>query len=80
VVREYSDTLLIFMLKALDPEKYRESKEIRHTKPPPKELPAIDFSQLPPEDLAALERIYERLNRPAELPGELPDGSAEAGS
>jgi hypothetical protein len=68
------------MLKALDPDKYRESKEVRHVKPVPKELPEIDFSQLPREDLAALERIYERLNRPTELPGEIPDGSAEAGS
>ncbi len=30
-IREYSDTLLIFLLKAARPEKYRERTETRHT-------------------------------------------------
>jgi hypothetical protein len=75
VVREYSDTLLIFMLKALDPDKYRESKETRHKRvPQEQQRPAIDFSQLPPEDLAALERIYERLAGDAGAGGEASTG------
>jgi hypothetical protein len=61
VIREYSDTLLMFMLKALDPDKYRERKERRHMGQQQEPRPAIDFSKLPREDLAALERIYERL-------------------
>lgn len=30
-VRKYSDTLLIFLLKAHKPEKYRERSEVKHT-------------------------------------------------
>jgi len=30
-VKKYSDTLLIFLLKAHEPEKYREKSEINHT-------------------------------------------------
>lgn len=30
-IKEYSDTLLIFLLKAARPEKYRERTETRHT-------------------------------------------------
>lgn len=31
VTREYSDLLLIFLLKARDPEKYRERQDVHHT-------------------------------------------------
>lgn len=30
-IREYSDTLMIFLLKAARPEKYRERHEVEHT-------------------------------------------------
>lgn len=39
-VQEYSDTLLIFMLKARRPEVYRERASLEHTGPGGKELPA----------------------------------------
>lgn len=41
--REYSDTLLMFRLKALDPEKYRERSETKHTFEP------VDWSTVPAE-------------------------------
>jgi hypothetical protein len=47
-VREYSDTLLIFLLKGLRPEKYRERVEMRGA------LANLDLNQLPDE---AIERI-----------------------
>jgi hypothetical protein len=40
----------------------------------PQEQQGIDFSKLPPEDLAALERIYERLAGEAGAGGEAPTG------
>lgn len=43
VIREYSDTLLIFLLKGARPEKYRERSEVRHTTEP------IDWEKVPPE-------------------------------
>jgi hypothetical protein len=47
-VRKYSDTLLIFLLKAARPEKYRERTETRHTGLTPDEA-----KNLPDEELAA---------------------------
>jgi hypothetical protein len=47
-IREYSDTLLIFMLKAARPEKFRERTETRHTGLTPQQ--AADLST---EDLEA---------------------------
>lgn len=40
-IREYSDTLLIFMLKGARPEKYRDRQETRHTYDP------IDWEHIP---------------------------------
>ncbi len=42
-IREYSDTLLIFMLKGARPEKYRDRQETRHTFEP------INWDHVPPE-------------------------------
>jgi len=39
--REYSDTLLIFLLKGIRPEKYRERGEVKHTFEP------IDWDRIP---------------------------------
>lgn len=47
-VREYSDTLLIFLLKAARPEKYRERTETRHTG-----LTAEQAANLSTDDLEA---------------------------
>jgi hypothetical protein len=68
VVREYSDVLLIFLLKARDPEKYREIRvqhehagkgggPIRH------QVDGVDFvdlSRLSDEELAQLEELVEK--------------------
>ena len=45
-VREYSDILLIFLLKALRPEKYRERVDVRGV------LAHLDISRLPDELVA----------------------------
>ncbi len=47
-VREYSDLLLMFQLKALRPEKYRERVDVRGV------LAHLDVSQLPDELVARL--------------------------
>jgi phage terminase small subunit len=41
--REYSDTLLMFRLKALAPDKYRERTETKHTYDP------VDWDLVPPD-------------------------------
>jgi hypothetical protein len=46
-VREYSDTLLIFQLKAARPEKYRERSDIRHSG-------KIDVGKLSDDELLAI--------------------------
>ena len=47
-VREYSDLLLMFRLKALRPEKYRERVDVRGV------LAHLDISRLPDELVARL--------------------------
>lgn len=47
-VREYSDILLIFLLKALRPDKYRERVEVRGS------LASIDLNRLTDEQLARI--------------------------
>ena len=47
-VREYSDVLLMFRLKALRPEKYREPVEVRGS------LASIDLNRLTDEQLARI--------------------------
>jgi hypothetical protein len=46
-IREYSDTLLIFRLKAARPEKYRERSDIRHSG-------KIDVSKLSDDELQSI--------------------------
>lgn len=46
-IREYSDTLLIFRLKAVRPEKYRERSDVRHSG-------HIDVSRLSDDELRAI--------------------------
>lgn len=46
-IREYSDTLLIFMLKGARPEKYRERSDIKHSG-------HIDVSRLSDDELRAI--------------------------
>jgi len=59
-VRRYSDTLLIFRLKALNPQKYRERASIEHTgKDGEKLIPETD-----PERLALI--LLGILNKPKE--------------
>lgn len=46
-VRKYSDTLLIFLLKGIRPEKYRERSDIKHSG-------RIDVSRLSDDELRAI--------------------------
>ena len=47
VEHEYSDTLMIFLLKGIKPEKYRERSDVRHSG-------NIDVSTLPNAELLAI--------------------------
>ena len=68
-VREYSDTLLIFLLKGLRPEKYRERMEVQGS------LASIDLSLLPHE---AIGRIANGEHPYAVLASIVSRGVAEA--
>jgi hypothetical protein len=54
-VREYSDTLLIFLLKARAPQKYRESVDVRHSGTVKHEH--YDLTKLNDTQLGDLERV-----------------------
>ena len=58
VEREYSDSLLMFRLKAIDPEKYRESVKHEHGGPGGGSIPIVhdiaDLRKLAPDELARL--------------------------
>lgn len=58
-VREFSDTLLIFMLKARRPEKYRERSEVKHTGGMTVNM-RQQLANLPQDDLDAIERILAK--------------------
>lgn len=63
-VRKYSDTLMIFLLKAHAPEKYRDNSRIEHTGPSggpieTKSNVSIDYSKLSTEQLGQLITIAE---------------------
>ena len=76
IVREYSDNLLMFLLKGIRPEKYRERQEVAVSGGI---LSTIDFAQLPDEMIerisngehplavlaSAAEEIKERLALPS---------------
>lgn len=59
VVRKYSDTLLIFLLKGGMPEKYRENQRVDHTSSDGSMTPAspVDLSHLPVDELTALAKV-----------------------
>lgn len=67
--RLYSDTLLIFLMKARRPETYRENVRHEHTGPTggPVQVEGVDLSGLSVEKLRALRALLE----------EARDGSAE---
>jgi hypothetical protein len=76
-VREYSDILLIFLLKALRPEKYRERVEVRGS------LAHIDFNRLSDEQLARIaggEHPLAVLATPAQPVAALPAGEQSEGA
>jgi hypothetical protein len=50
-IREYSDTLMIFLLKAHRPEKYRERHEVKHTG---RVGVAVTAEELSDDELAAI--------------------------
>ena len=67
-VREYSDTLLIFLLKAARPERYRDNARIEHevTGAGGGPLAArIDFDRLPVERIEELARLGAALRSEA---------------
>lgn len=66
VVRKYSDTLLIFLLKGANPEKYRERIETRHTG-------GIDLGKMTEEQLAERAAALG-ISRDYKLPHEQTDG------
>ena len=60
-IREHSDTLLIFLLKARRPDTYRERHSVEHTGPaggPLEHRMKVDLSGLTDEQLAALEALH----------------------
>jgi hypothetical protein len=67
-VREYSDTLLIFLLKAARPERYRDNARIEHQVTGTGGGPLvarIDWSRLPVERIEELARLGEALRAEA---------------
>lgn len=64
-VREYSDTLLIFLLKAARPIKFRENIKVLQPRGP---VGGIDPRNLTDEELETLERIVVNVNRRAGIP------------
>lgn len=58
-VVEYSDVLLIFLLKACRPERFRERFDLRHRLPTGPEH-GFDLDRLSDEDLADLERLSKK--------------------
>jgi hypothetical protein len=64
-VQEYSDNLLMFRMKALAPEKYRDRQSIEHSGPDGgpirhKAEEGLDLSKLSDEELAELEKLVEK--------------------
>lgn len=74
LVREYSDVLLIFLLKAARPEKYRDNYHVEHAGEGGGPVRAtIDWARLPVERIEELARLGELLR------SEGGDGGAGAG-
>lgn len=73
-VREYSDVLLIFLLKGLKPEKYRDRLELKGT------LANLDMDRLPDEAIHRLARGEHPLAVLASLASAAPAGLLGPGS
>ena len=58
-VRRFSDTLLIFGLKARAPHRYRDNHRVEHVAPA---APRADLSKLSDDELAQLERISRKIH------------------
>lgn len=74
VETKYSDTLLMFLLKARRPEKYRERADVRHSG-----QVALPVQVSHEFDFAAFERLFAEVTGPAgsEPPGAPDDGAGE---
>lgn len=62
-VTEYSDTMLIFLLKARRPEQYRERFDHRHSGGIARPVPgggSLDLSKLEQDEIDMLERLHEK--------------------
>jgi hypothetical protein len=64
-VTEYSDTLLIFLLKAKRPEVYRDRTEVKHTGQVNHAHVHADYSALSLDELRTLERLSAKIVGPA---------------
>lgn len=62
-VREYSDTLLMFMLKSRKPEKYREQYDLRHSGKIDMPTGAPDLSKLSLDEARELQALLEKASR-----------------
>lgn len=58
-VQEYSDTLLIFLLKAHRPEKFRDNYKVTVSEDVPPKV-KVDYSKLSVEELETLQQIMEK--------------------
>jgi hypothetical protein len=72
-IREYSDTLLIFLLKGHRPERFRETVRQEHSGPGGKSIPVrLNLSQASDEELEVVERLYTRSAASADAEGDPP--------
>ncbi len=62
-VREFSDTLMIFLLKGARPEKYKERVDMNHRGSVAMRH-RVDLSNLSNDELDSLDRIAERVSLP----------------
>lgn len=68
VVTDYSDTLLIFLLKARKPEVYRDHATVKH-EGKVGVAHSVDLSRVSDDDLAIIERILGATAEPGGDPG-----------
>ncbi len=62
-VKKYSDTLLIFLLKGIRPNKFRDNAKVEHSGPKGAAIP-VSFEKLTTDDLIALRDIRAKMNQP----------------
>lgn len=71
-IREYSDTLLMFTLKARRPEKYRDRTAVAHSGPDGGAIPivsaSLDLSSLSTDELRRLRDLAAKISDGAEEP------------